>query len=65
MANQYLFEIHRYISEKLKAIQLRREDAIERGDSSEAAFCEGQIEEFTSLKEHLAVQYNLSTQAYP
>ncbi len=65
MANQYLFEIHRYISETLEQIKLRQAEMLHQGNGLEAAFWEGQLQEFTELKDYLTEQYNLATQSYP
>ncbi|MBA4366584.1 MAG: hypothetical protein C0403_02980 [Desulfobacterium sp.] len=65
MANQYLFEIHRYISETLAQIKLQQAEMQHQGNALEAAFWAGQLQELTDLKCYLTGQYNLATQSYP
>ncbi|MFZ5572301.1 MAG: hypothetical protein ACOZF0_18025 [Thermodesulfobacteriota bacterium] len=65
MANQYLLEIHRHISETLEQIKSRRADISQQDDVLEVAFQEGQLQELMEFKAYLAEHYNLATQSYP
>ncbi len=65
MPNQYLYEIHRYIAEKVAVIRVRQENAVQEGDRDQETFCDGQLQELSAIKHYLADHFNLSTQTYP
>jgi len=60
MANQYLIEIHNYISEKIAGIQHR----IDEADAEHQGFYKGQLDEWLHLRAYLIEQVDLKTQKY-
>ena len=64
MANDYLVEIHRFISEKIKAAQSGRADALTRGDPVTESLFNGQLRELYGLRAFMAERMDLITQKY-
>ena len=64
MANDYLVEIHRFISDKIKAAQSGRADAQRRGDHASESLYNGQLQELYGLRVYMAERIDLVTQKY-
>jgi len=64
MANEYLIEIHNYISEKILRAQNRNDEANANNDMESRRFCEGQLNEWHHLRTYLAEKVDLKTQKY-
>jgi hypothetical protein len=64
MANEYLVEIHKYISEKIVSAQSLRDEANANNEMESFRFYEGQIEEWQHMRAYLAERVNLKTQKY-
>lgn len=64
MPNQYLIEIHRYISDKVMSVEERLKAADTLNDLPEKKFYDGQLQELTALRQYLANHINLKTQRY-
>jgi hypothetical protein len=64
MANEYLIEIHNYISEKIVSAQSLRDEANANNEMGSFRFYEGQIEEWQHMRAYLAERVNLKTQKY-
>ena len=64
MANEYLIEIHNYISQKIDSAQRRREEAQEKNDQASQRFYEGQLSEWAWIRAYLAEKVDLKTQKY-
>ena len=64
MANEYLIEIHNYISEKIVYAQNRKDEADAKNELESQWFYEGQLKEWHLLRTYLAEKVNLKTQKY-
>lgn len=64
MANEYLIDIHNYISEKIGAAKSRRAEAHENNDMASERFYEGQLAEWQQMRTYLAEKVDLKTQKY-
>jgi hypothetical protein len=64
MANEYLIEIHNYISEKIVCAQNRKVEANANTEMESRRFYEGQLKEWHHLRTYLAEKVNLKTQKY-
>lgn len=64
MANQFLVEIHDFISRQLDAAKHDMDDAKSRGDDHRKVFVEGKINEFKRFRSYLNEHFNLTTQKY-
>lgn len=64
MANEYLIEIHNYISDKIQRAQTRKDVAGENNKLELQQFYEGQLEEWYYLRKYLAEKVDLKTQRY-
>jgi len=64
MANEYLIEIHNYISEKILRAQNRNDEANANNDMESRRFYEGQLNEWHHLRTYLAEKVDLKTQKY-
>jgi hypothetical protein len=64
MANEYLIEIHRYISEKIASAQSRIEVANTNHKMQSQRFYEGQLDEWCHLRAYLIERVDLKTQKY-
>ena len=64
MANEYLIEIHNYISKKILRAQGRKDEANANNDFESRRFYEGQLKEWHQLRTYLAEKVDLKTQKY-
>jgi hypothetical protein len=64
MANQFLVEIHEYISRQIDAGIKNIADARSRRDQDRMVFMEGKIDELKIIRTFLSDHFNLSTQKY-
>jgi len=64
MANQFLVEIHDFISRQIDACRQDRAEAQARGDANREAFKDGKIHEFERMRTFLSAHFDLSTQKY-
>jgi len=64
MANEYLIEIHNYISEKIASAQSRKTEANTDNNLELKRFYEGQLKEWHHLRKYLAETVDLKTQKY-
>jgi hypothetical protein len=64
MANEYLIEIHNYISEKIVCAQSRKDEADANNELESLRFYEGQLKEWHHLRTYLAEKVDLKTQKY-
>ena len=64
MANEYLIEIHNYISEKIAGAQSRKDEANVNNELESQRFYEGQLKEWHHLRKYLAETVDLKTQKY-
>jgi hypothetical protein len=64
MANEYLIDIHNYISERLASVENKKEEADANNDLESKLFYEGQLEEWLEMRSYLASKVDLKTQKY-
>lgn len=64
MSNQYLVEIHNYLTNQLEKTKLEREDAQARGDHSRSDYLDGMAAEMLYIRKYLSNQFDLITQKY-
>ncbi|MFH1251757.1 MAG: hypothetical protein V1715_11765 [bacterium] len=64
MPNQFLTEIHEYITEVTTTAKSRQRSADDLNDEVEKNFYAGQIEELQALRQYLTDHFDLSTQRY-
>ena len=64
MANEYLIDIHNYISEKIARAQNRKDEANANNELESRRFYEGQLKEWHHLRAYLAETVDLKTQKY-
>ncbi len=64
MANQFLVEIHAYISRRIEAGLEDRSDAQSRQDAQRVAFMDGCIDELKTVRRFLSDHFDLTTQRY-
>ncbi|MGD2098011.1 MAG: hypothetical protein PVG35_10545 [Desulfobacterales bacterium] len=64
MANEYLIQIHNYISEKIVSAENQKTEAQERNDKPSQKFYEGQLAEWQQMRDYLAEKVDLKTQKY-
>lgn len=64
MANQFLVEIHDYITQQMESCLKYREEARSRGDEKRLAFIDGHLLELRLMREFLSERFNLTTQKY-
>lgn len=64
MPNQYLIECHDYISQELIQLQFEQEKARVKGDAVKIHEIEGQRDALNGIRQYLAQNMNLKTQAY-
>jgi len=64
MPNQFLVEIHDYITAALTAVERLQQSVENRNDPVEKNFYSGQIEELQALRQYLTDHFDLSTQRY-
>ena len=64
MANDYLIEIHNYISENIVRAQNLKDAADSNNELESQQFYEGQLKEWHHLRAYLAERIDLKTQKY-
>ena len=64
MANEYLIDIHNYISGQIVWAQKRQSEAQEKNDRALHRFYEGQLSEWAWMRAYLAEKVDLKTQKY-
>lgn len=64
MANQFLVEIHDYITRQMAADLEERGAARTRGDEKRLTFIEGHLFELRLIREFLSERFDLTTQKY-
>lgn len=64
MANEFLIEIHNFISEKILNARKAIEEAAANKESESHRFYEGQLKEWHHLRAYLAERVDLKTQKY-
>ena len=64
MPNTYLVACHQFISREMERAETLKKKADARGDSLQAAFHAGQIEEYSALRGYMSKHFNLTTQRY-
>ena len=64
MANQYLVEIHDFISTQMALGQEARREARARGDDRSVKFYEGRLDELKKLRVFVSDHFDLDTQVY-
>jgi hypothetical protein len=64
MANQFLVEIHDYISRQSDAGAEERKRARDRGDEKRLSFIDGKLSELKLIRNFLSDHFDLTTQKY-
>lgn len=64
MANQFLVEIHDYVSRQMAADLKESGAARGRGDEKHCTFIEGHLFELRLIREFLSERFDLTTQKY-
>ena len=64
MANEYLVEIHKYISAKIVSAENEKKTADANNDLDSKRFYEGQLREWLKMRQYLANKVDLKTQKY-
>ena len=64
MANEYLIDIHNYISDRLVSAENKKKEADADADLASRRFFEGQLEEWRQMRNYLASKVDLKTQKY-
>jgi len=64
MANQYLVEIHDYITSKIDSAQKEKKIAVQKKDPAQINNLDGQLDELGALRRFLKKNYDLPTQSY-
>jgi len=64
MANEYLVEIHKYISAEIASAENKKKTADANNDLESKRFCEGQLQEWLKMREYLTKKIDLKTQKY-
>jgi hypothetical protein len=64
MANQFLMEIHTYLSRHMEAASRAMQEAVTLGDREHQQFNAGKIAELKALKTYVSENFDLSTQKY-
>ncbi len=64
MANQFLVEIHEFISTQMALGHQAQTEAQARGDRGQMKFCDGRMDELQKLRRFLSDQFDLDTQTY-
>ena len=64
MANDYLIDIHNYISKKIVYAESLKAEAQERNDEASRKFYEGQLAEWQQIRAYLTEKVDLKTQKY-
>ena len=64
MANEYLIDIHNYISKQIDLAQKSQTEAQEKNDRASQRFYKGQLSEWAWIRAYLAEKVDLKTQKY-
>ncbi len=64
MANDYLVEIHNYITQKIKESTATKDRARKQGNTREICFHSGQLAELIAIRDFLSTRFDLDTQKY-
>lgn len=64
MANQFLVEIHDYISRQMETGLKGRAAALDRADKDRLYFLDGKLDELQSIRAYLSEHFDLDTQKY-
>ena len=64
MANEYLVEIHKYISERIVSAENEKRTADANNDLESKRFYQGQLQEWLEMRTYLANKVDLKTQKY-
>jgi hypothetical protein len=64
MANEYLVEIHKYISERIVSAENKKMTADANNEQDSRRFYEGQLQEWLKMRRYLANKVDLKTQKY-
>jgi hypothetical protein len=64
MANQFLVQIHDYISRQIEVVLKDRGEAREQGNEKRLAFFDGHLAELRLIREFLSDSFDLTTQKY-
>ena len=64
MANQYLVDIHDYITSKINTAQEAKKFAVQKEDPTRISHLDGQLDELNELRQFLKQHYDLATQKY-
>lgn len=64
MANQFLVEIHDYISRQIELGLTDRQAALDRADVERLCFLDGRLDELRLLRAYLSEHFDLATQKY-
>lgn len=64
MANEYLVNIHNFLSEKIKESEAAVRSAVDKGDMAAQQYYNGKLYELTQIRDHMSENFNLVTQVY-
>jgi hypothetical protein len=64
MANQFLVEIHHYLSRQIEAADEALQEAAFRQDREQQQFNTGQMDELKALRAYISEAFDLQTQTY-
>ena len=64
MANQFLVEIHDFITTQTSTTSKALEEANSRGDRAQSQYCSGPLDELNRLRAFLSTHFDLDTQTY-
>lgn len=64
MANQFLIDIHDYLSRHIEAASAAMQEAASLGDRERLQFNTGKVNELKSLRAYISEKYDLITQKY-
>lgn len=64
MANQFLIDIHDYLSRHIEAADVAMQEATALGDRERQQFNAGKIDELKALRAYCSEKFDLLTQKY-
>lgn len=64
MANQFLVQIHQFISDRQASSRQSVDQSRSRGDRGRESFHQGRLDELQKLRDFLGEQFDLDTQTY-
>jgi hypothetical protein len=64
MANEYLVNIHHFLSEKIKESEAAVRSAVDKGDMAKQQYYSGELYELTQIRKYMSENFNLETQVY-